>query len=78
MTTELEVYALRQMTPLECAERLIACSTGELLAVCSFLHLRVPRRATNSDLIAALIQHLHRLLQPPQVPALYTQHELFN
>lgn len=65
MTTELDVYALRQLTPLMCAQRLTDLSTPELRAICAYLVLRHTKRADKTELVGVITAHLHPTATPP-------------
>lgn len=77
MSTELDVYALRQMTPLECAQRLTELSTMELRAICAYLVLRHTRCADKTELVSVITAHLHPATTPPPAAAEGQQLSLF-
>lgn len=71
MTTEIDVYALRQTTPLGCAQKLAELTSYELKAICTLLGLRFTRRADKSELAALITAQLHPTATP--LPAAETQ-----
>lgn len=77
MSTELDLYALRQMTPLQCAQRLTVLSCAELWAVCTYLCLRVKGKAEKADLVGAITLHLHPRATLPVTAAEGQQLSLF-
>lgn len=54
MTTVLDLYALRQMQPLEAAEHLTGLSLAELKAITQLLNLK-PKRADGKPELVGLI-----------------------
>ena len=77
MSTELDLYALRQLTPLECAQRLTELSTTELRAICSYLALRHTKRADKTELVSVITAHLHQTVTPPTAAAEGQQLSMF-
>jgi len=77
VTTELDVYALRQSTPLGCAQRLAELTSWELKAICSYLGLRFTRCAEKLELVGLITAQLHPSATPPSAAAEAQQLSLF-
>jgi hypothetical protein len=59
MTTEIDLYALKQLSELEAARALTALELGELWAIVSVRGLKVKRGAERADLVAAILAYSH-------------------
>lgn len=59
MSTQLDMWALRQLRPLESAEHLTGLTLAELHAVAQFLGQRIKRGATKPDLVGLILGVTH-------------------
>lgn len=76
MTTELDRYALRQLSELEAAQRLTGMSTAELRYIVAQCGLKAPKTAEKADLVVTILRHTHPAR--PTAPAATTyQQEMF-
>lgn len=73
MTTPLEIHALKQLPPLDAAQRLVAASTGELWAVVTLCGVKVRVRADKQELVNAILAHTHPRPAPAAAEATFTQ-----
>lgn len=65
MTTEIDLYVLRQMTELAAAQELMAMEKSTLQYVGQLRGIRVKRGADKADLVAAILELTHPRPAPP-------------
>jgi hypothetical protein len=69
MTTEIDLYALKQLSEIEAARALTAMDTPDLHAIVQIRGLKVPRGAGRADLVAAILAYSHpRRVQLAEAP----------
>jgi hypothetical protein len=76
MTTELDLHALRQLTPLEAARALTAMSVAELRYIGKLRGLKTTKGADKADLVAAIVEFTHPRPAPAAPTQQYTQERL--
>jgi hypothetical protein len=76
MDTPLEIHALKQMPALEAARRLVACTRGELCALCTLLGVKVKRSDEPIDLVNKVLAISHPLPAPAKTAPQYVQERI--
>jgi len=70
VTTEIDLFALKQLSAIEAARALTALESAELWAIVQIRGLKVPRGAERADLVAAILAYSHprraQLVEAPQ------------
>jgi hypothetical protein len=78
MATELDLHALRQLTPLEAARALTAMSVAELRYIGKLRGLKTTKGMDKADLVAAIIAFTHPRPAPAAPAQQYQQDGLFD
>lgn len=73
MTTELDLYTLRQIPELQAAQQLTAMSVAELRYIGKLRGLKVKRGADKAELVAAILTFTHPRPEPAAPEPQYTQ-----